>query len=44
MYSYHLIYKGNEEEAEKEYQLLLKTAKTHPVKQRVPWNLRSQEE
>lgn len=32
MYAYHLIYKGDEAEAEKEYQALLKVAETHPVK------------
>ncbi len=32
MYSYYLIYKGNESEADKEYQALLKAAKSHPSK------------
>jgi len=32
MYAYHLIYKKDEAEAEKEYQALLKAAETHPVK------------
>lgn len=30
MYAYYLIYKGDEPEAEKEYQALLKVAKSHP--------------
>lgn len=32
MYAYHLIYKKDEAEAEKEYQALLKAVKTHPAR------------
>ncbi len=32
MYAYHLIYKNDKAKADEEYQALLKTAKSHPVK------------
>jgi len=32
MYAYHLIYKKDEAEADKEYQALLKTMETHPIR------------
>lgn len=32
MYAYYLIYKGDKAEADKEYEALLKTAKSHPSK------------
>ncbi len=32
MYAYHLIYKNDKAKADEEYQALIKTAKTHPVK------------
>ena len=32
MYAYYLLYKKDEKSAQKEYEALLKTAATHPVK------------
>ena len=43
MYSYYLIYKDDMERAKKEYQLLLKVAKTHPVKAECLMELREAE-